>query len=48
MGFFFKLLRAANSAVCGRIVPNFELVQDIIVVLHTCKNEKNPIKDEGA
>ena len=31
-----------------RIVLNFELVQDIMVVLHTCKNEEDPITNEGA
>ena len=48
MGIFFKHSRAANSAVCGRIVQNFELVRDIIVVPLTCKNEEDPIKNEGA
>ena len=40
--------RAANSAVLGRIWPKFELVRDIIVVLLTCKNKEDPIKNEGA
>ena len=48
MGAVFKRSRAANSTVFGRILPNFELVRDIIVVLHTCKNEEDPIKNEGA
>ena len=48
MGFFFKRSRAANSAVHGRIVPNFELIRDIMAVLHTCKTEEDPIKNEGA
>ena len=48
MGFFFKRPRAANSAVCGRIVPNFELTRDYIVDLVTCKNEEDSIKIEGA
>ena len=39
---------AANYAVCGRILQNFELVRDIMVVLHTCKNEEDPIKNEDA
>ena len=39
---------AANSAVPGRIRPNFELVRDIMVVLLTCKNEEDPINNEGA
>ena len=48
MGVFFKRSRAANSAVSCRILPNFELVRDIMVVLHTCKNEEDPIINEGA
>ena len=47
-GSFFKRSRAANSAVRGRILVNFKLVQDIMVVLHTCKNEEDPIKNEDA
>ena len=39
---------AANSAVHGPIWSNFELVQDFMVVLHTCKNEEDPIKNRGA
>ena len=48
MRIFFKRSRAANSAVHGQIWPNFELIQDLMVVLVTCKNEKDPIKNEGA
>ena len=50
MGVFFKRSRAAtcNSAVRGQILSTFELVQDIMVVLHTCKNEEDPIKNEDA
>ena len=48
MEVFFKCSRAANSAVRGRILRNFELVRDIMVVLHTCKNEEDPIKNEDA
>ena len=40
--------RAANSAVLGPIWPNFELVQDVIGVLVTCKYEEDAIKNEGA
>ena len=40
--------RTANSAVHGRIWSTFELVQDFMVVLVTCKNEEDPIKNEGA
>ena len=45
---FSRLSRAAYSAVHGRIWSNFELVQVFIVVLVTCKNEEDPIKNEGA
>ena len=48
MGLFFRRSKAANSAVHGRIWSNFELVQDVMVVLVTCKNEEDPIKIEGA
>ena len=47
-GNFFRRSRAANSAVLGRIWLKFELVQDIIAVLDTCKYEEDPIKNEGA
>ena len=40
--------RAANSAVLGPIWLKFELVRDIIVVLVTCKDKQDPIKNEGA
>ena len=29
-------------------LPNFELIRDFIVGLVTCKNEEDPIKNEGA
>ena len=38
---------ATNSEVSGGILPKFELIQAFIVVLITCKNEENPIKNEG-
>ena len=47
-GDFPRRSMAANSAVLGRIGPNFELVRDIIVVLVTCKNEEDALKNEGA
>ena len=47
MGFFFRRLRAANSAVLGQIWLKFELARDIIDVLVTCKYEEDPIKNEG-
>ena len=45
---FFRRSRAANSEVSGRILSKFKLIQDFIVVLVTCKNEEDPIKNEGA
>ena len=39
---------AGDYAVHGRIWSKFELFQDYIVVLITCKNEEDPIKSEGA
>ena len=45
--FFFRRSRAANSEVSGGILPKFELIQAFIVVLVTCKNEEDPIKNEG-
>ena len=32
----------------GGILPKLELTQAFIVVLVTCKNEEDPIKNEGA
>ena len=45
---FFNLSRAAHSAVHGWIQPNFKLIWDYIVVLLTCKNHEDPIRNEGA
>ena len=45
---FFRRSRAANSEVSGGILPKFKLIQAFIVVLVTCKNEEDPIKNEGA
>ena len=42
------MLKAANLVICGRILLKFELVRDFIVDLFTCKNEEDPIKNEGA
>ena len=43
---FFRRSRAANYEVRSGILPKFELIQAFIVVLVTCKNEKDPIKNE--
>ena len=45
---FFKHSRAANSAVQRRICLKFELIQDVMVILVSFKNEEDPIKIEGA
>ena len=45
---FFKHKRAANSAVRGQIWQKFELIQDIVVILVTCKNEEDPLKNKDA
>ena len=47
-GDFSGRSRAANCAVFGRIWLKFELVRDIMVVLLTCKNKEDSIKNEGA
>ena len=44
----FRCSRAANSEVSGGILPKLELIQTFIVVLVICKNEEDPIKNEGA
>ena len=44
MGIFFRCLRAANSAVGGRIWLNFELLRAPIHVIVTCKYKKDRIK----
>ena len=36
----FRTLKAAISAVLGPILPNFELVLDVMDVLVTCKIKK--------
>ena len=47
-GNFSRFSRATNSADTGPILPNFEPIQDFIAVLVICKNEDDPIKNEGA
>ena len=44
----FQHSRAANSEVSGGIPPKSELIQGFIVVLVTCKNEKDLIKNTGS
>ena len=40
--------RAATFSVHGWIRPNFNHIRNYIIVLVTCKNEEDPIKNEGA
>ena len=39
---------AANSTDPSPTLPNFKPIQDLIVVLVTCKNEYDPITNGGA
>ena len=38
---------AGYSAVLGRIELKFKLIQAFMIVLVTCKNDEDPIKNEG-
>ena len=46
-GIFFWRSRAANSVVGGPTWRKFELIQDIMHVLITCKFEKDRINSNG-
>ena len=39
---------AANSIAGGWVLRKIKLIQTFMVVLVTCKNEEDPIKNEGA
>ena len=43
----FQTLRAANSEVSDGILTKFKPIQAFIVDLVTCKNEKDPLENEG-
>ena len=43
----FRRTRAENSGVGCGIWPKFELIQAFMHVRVTCKNEDDPIKNEG-
>ena len=47
MGIFSRRSRAGNFAVLGPIWPNFEHVQNVLVILVSCKYEEDPMKNEG-
>ena len=42
-----QLSVAANLVVGDGIWPNFKIILAFMVVLLTCKNEEDPIKNEG-
>ena len=44
-GDFFRLSRAAKSAVGGPIKPKFELVRALMHVIIACKYEKDQMKN---
>ena len=44
----FKTLKGNLPKVQGLIWPNFEPIRDIMGLLVACKNEDDPIKNEGA
>ena len=44
----FRRARADNSGVGDGIWLKFELIQAFMHVLDTCRNEEDPIKNEGA
>ena len=45
--FNFLDVQGQLTAVRGQIWPNFKLICTLMVVLITCKNEEDPIKNEG-
>ena len=48
LSFLPARMKKTRSIVSGGIPPKFEVIQAFMVVLVTCKNEENPIKNEGA
>ena len=45
---FSRRSSAATSTIQNLIWPNFKPIQAFMVVIVTCKNEEDPIKNEGA
>ena len=43
----FKTLKTAYSVVSGGIPTKFDHFQAFIIVLVTCNNEEDPIKNDG-
>ena len=49
MGIFSEAQgQVTHKSVPDRILPNFKTIQDFVNVLVACKNEEDPIKNEGA
>ena len=44
---YLTSFKGRNSASLGPIWPKFEVCPDLLVVLVTCKNEEDPIKNVG-
>ena len=42
------MLKAANSAFGGPILPDFDLMLDFMIVLFTCKSEEDSVKNDGS
>ena len=45
---FFRRSRAAYSVSSGEIMPKFKLIHAFMIVIVTCKNENDRIKNEGS
>ena len=44
----FSVAQGQITEISGEILPKFELIQVFMVVLVTCNNEEDPIKNEGS
>ena len=45
---YVRRSRAANSVAGGWMWRKIKLIQTVLDVLDTCKNEEDPFKNEGA
>ena len=48
MGIFPDAQGQLTHKSLGRILPHFKPIQDVMVVLVTCNNKEEPVKNEGA
>ena len=44
----FSNTKGQLTAVRGRIWPKFKVIRDIVVILVTCKNEEDPLKNKDS